>query len=339
MNRTKYVKLKCVALTLMLLGLSNVQAQSASISRNNNGQYVEDVDTLSSYKSQGIRHVQYTNGDASYGSVNSVGQRAHQGTYGTRPSLGGTDNHYNPSIQLQYERDPSGLMHQVEVEPLTEGRALVRVQATRRAQVKVSVDTHGRTFVLQEVSPGVYEGLVSGIDPYRNVYVSTTATKNNMQAQMVHALIPNIPLVDQALVDQGYDPRYEPHRPPVHHHPLMVQYGTVESVIQMHKQVHDGSGNVAGTVLGGVVGGVLGNQVGGGSGKDIATVLGVLGGAYAGNQISKNQGAPGTTLVPFWRVNVRMSDGSLRSIDYDQPIELLYGQKVVVRGNQIQPVR
>lgn len=105
-------------------------------------------------------------------------------------------------------------------------------------------------------------------------------------------------------------------------------YGTVQSVdlVQGESQT---SG--AGAVLGGVIGAVVGRQIGGGSGRDAATAVGVVGGAVAGNQIEKNRRG----ARDFYRVNVRFQDGSQRSFDYDQPVDLRPGDRVTLQNNQL----
>jgi outer membrane lipoprotein SlyB len=80
--------------------------------------------------------------------------------------------------------------------------------------------------------------------------------------------------------------------------------GTVTDVRYMKKE---GEGSGAGLIAGGIIGGVLGHQVGGGRGKDVATVAGAAGGAYAGHQIEKN-----AKSTNYWRVDVKMDDGSSR---------------------------
>ena len=105
-------------------------------------------------------------------------------------------------------------------------------------------------------------------------------------------------------------------------------YGTVQSVdlVQAENQT---SG--AGAVLGGVIGGVIGRQFGNGSGRHVGTAVGVVGGAVAGNQIEKNQRG----ARDFYRVNVRFQDGSQRSFDYDQAVDLRPGDRVTLQNNQL----
>ena len=101
--------------------------------------------------------------------------------------------------------------------------------------------------------------------------------------------------------------------------------GTVESVSPAQASA---SASGLGAVAGGVVGGVVGNQVGSGRGRTLATVAGAAGGAMAGNAVERNR----NTHTVF-RVNVRMQDGSLRTIDSGSSFAV--GQPVTVKGNTI----
>ena len=98
--------------------------------------------------------------------------------------------------------------------------------------------------------------------------------------------------------------------------------GTVESVAAVHRQ---GSGGGVGTVAGGAIGAVIGNQIGKSSGRAMATILGAIGGGVAGNMIEKNM-----KKETAYRVQVRMDDGSLRTVE--QAAQPVVGSKVTVDG-------
>ncbi|MFZ5519945.1 MAG: glycine zipper 2TM domain-containing protein [Pseudomonadota bacterium] len=102
--------------------------------------------------------------------------------------------------------------------------------------------------------------------------------------------------------------------------------GTVESVRAVQVA---GQGTGLGAVAGGVVGGVVGNQFGKGSGNTAMTVLGAVGGGYAGHQIEKR--ARSQTV---YQVRVRMSDGSLRTVQSSTAWSV--GAPVRVEGNQLR---
>lgn len=103
--------------------------------------------------------------------------------------------------------------------------------------------------------------------------------------------------------------------------------GTVESVTPIQREA---AGSGAGAVAGAVLGGLLGNQVGGGDGKTIATVIGVLGGGWAGNTVEKRM-----KKEMVYQVEVRMEDGSTRTVEQTSPIAV--GSRVTVDGNVIGP--
>ncbi|MBC7436450.1 MAG: glycine zipper 2TM domain-containing protein [Bdellovibrionales bacterium] len=109
--------------------------------------------------------------------------------------------------------------------------------------------------------------------------------------------------------------------------------GVVESVTPVTRQGEvNGIGNSeigVGTIAGGVLGAVLGNQVGNGNGRTAATVLGAAGGAYAGNVVEKKM-----KKVTVYQMNIRMNDGSYRTIEQGSAIAT--GSRVVVDGQTVR---
>ena len=101
-------------------------------------------------------------------------------------------------------------------------------------------------------------------------------------------------------------------------------------VAAIHEVKQAGEGTGAGAVAGGVLGGVVGHQIGGGRGKDAMTVVGAVGGAVAGHQIEKQIRAK-----TVWRIDVKMEDGSMRSITQSNPPSFAVGAKVRVNGSQL----
>jgi len=104
--------------------------------------------------------------------------------------------------------------------------------------------------------------------------------------------------------------------------------GTVESVTPIQREAAAGSG--VGALAGAVLGGLLGNQVGGGDGKTIATVIGAIGGGWAGNAVEKRM-----KKETAYQVEVRMEDGSTRSVEQSSPPAV--GARVTVEGGVIGP--
>ncbi|MDZ7937556.1 MAG: glycine zipper 2TM domain-containing protein [Rhodoferax sp.] len=109
--------------------------------------------------------------------------------------------------------------------------------------------------------------------------------------------------------------------------PLMcAQCGRVEAVTPFQREAKaSGVGAVAGAVLGGLVG----NQFGGGDGKTVATIAGALGGGWAGNTVEKKMKSE-----TVYRVDVRMENGSLRTLEQTQPVAV--GSRVTVDGTTLR---
>jgi outer membrane lipoprotein SlyB len=108
-----------------------------------------------------------------------------------------------------------------------------------------------------------------------------------------------------------------------------AQCGVVETVTAQPRG--DGTSSGLGAAAGAALGGWLANQFGSGDGKNFATMLGMLGGTWAGNMLEK-EFRKGTA----YRIDVRMPDGSLRSIDYSSSLPV--GSVVRVDGNSLTPV-
>ncbi|CAG4884337.1 conserved protein of unknown function [Georgfuchsia toluolica] len=105
--------------------------------------------------------------------------------------------------------------------------------------------------------------------------------------------------------------------------------GTVESV---HAVQVKGEGSGVGIVAGGIAGALLGNGIGRGAGRSLATVAGAAGGAYAGNEIEKN-----TKKHISYRIRVRMSDGSIRTLHQSEAPGVSAGDRVkIVDGTIVQ---
>ena len=108
---------------------------------------------------------------------------------------------------------------------------------------------------------------------------------------------------------------------------LCYSCGTVESIREIEKP---GDGSGLGAVGGAVGGAVLGRQFGNGRGKDLLSVLGAVGGGYAGHQIEKN-----VRTVKSYEVQVRMEDGSLRTVSSASQPNWRAGDRVKVDGGSI----
>jgi outer membrane lipoprotein SlyB len=82
--------------------------------------------------------------------------------------------------------------------------------------------------------------------------------------------------------------------------------GVVESVTPVKVQ---GQTNGVGAVAGGVGGAVVGNRIAGNHNRALGGVIGAVGGGLLGNAIEKHE-----RTTTAYDVNVRMSDGSLRTV-------------------------
>ena len=100
--------------------------------------------------------------------------------------------------------------------------------------------------------------------------------------------------------------------------------GRVESV---EARATPGQGSGLGAVAGGVAGALLGKQIGKGNGNKAATILGAIGGAYAGDQAERY-----VRKTETYDVNVRMDDGSYRTVTANQPNTRVGEQVRVVDG-------
>ena len=116
----------------------------------------------------------------------------------------------------------------------------------------------------------------------------------------------------------------ETHQPTRH---VCSNCGAIESINAVEEA---GQGSGLGAITGGVVGGLVGNQIGQGNGKTVATIAGVAGGAYAGNQIEKN-----VKKTSHYNIEVRMEDGSFRTITQKSAVGLSYGDKVKIIDGEI----
>lgn len=109
---------------------------------------------------------------------------------------------------------------------------------------------------------------------------------------------------------------------------VCLNCATVTAVTPVERE---GAPSGAGAVAGGVLGALVGNQFGGGDGKTLATIAGAVGGGMAGNAVEKKM-----KKVTVYRVDLRMDDGSVHSIEQATPASV--GARVRVEGNTLQPL-
>ncbi len=100
---------------------------------------------------------------------------------------------------------------------------------------------------------------------------------------------------------------------------------TQATVMAIDRIEEAGDGSGLGVIGGGIVGGALGNQIGGGNGRKAMTVLGAVGGAVAGNALEKK-----VRSTVHYDVQVRMADGSVRKLRYDDAPPFQPGDRIRV---------
>ncbi|MDO8788114.1 MAG: glycine zipper 2TM domain-containing protein [Sulfuritalea sp.] len=109
--------------------------------------------------------------------------------------------------------------------------------------------------------------------------------------------------------------------------PPCVDCGVVSNVRQV---TNEGQGTGAGAIIGGLAGGVLGSNVGRGNTRTLASIAGAVGGGLLGNSIEKSQ-----RQTTSYQVNLRMDDGSIRTIAADALPSWRIGDKVKLVGGAI----
>lgn len=206
----------------------------------------------------------------------------------------------------------AALVHErVKSEPVAVVAALAPGQASTLALAPLAKDDVPILVAKQAVRPVVRA----------QVAPKTIATKPAQAGEVVEKAV----VVSQATPDKEWVPLPQGtgQAPKV----VCAVCGTVESVTPIQREA---AGSGVGVVAGAVLGGLLGNQVGGGDGKTIATVIGALGGGWAGNTVEKRMKKEIVYLV-----EVRMEDGSTRSVEQSSPAAV--GSRVTVDGNVISP--
>ncbi|HZQ72241.1 MAG TPA: glycine zipper 2TM domain-containing protein [Burkholderiales bacterium] len=113
--------------------------------------------------------------------------------------------------------------------------------------------------------------------------------------------------------------------------PHCVNCGVVQDVKEVEVK---GEGSGLGAVAGGVVGAVVGNQFGHGTGNTVMTVAGAAGGALAGNEIEKR-----AKTKKRYDVAVRMADGSMKTVSFEEQPTWRAGDHVKVENGVLQASR
>lgn len=106
--------------------------------------------------------------------------------------------------------------------------------------------------------------------------------------------------------------------------------GVVESVREVSTPATESNG--VGPIAGGIAGAVVGNQFGKGMGRNVATVLGAAVGAFGGREIEQRVRA-----TKHWEVQVRLDDGSSRTINSEAQPYWQGGERVRLVDGRLTP--
>jgi len=100
------------------------------------------------------------------------------------------------------------------------------------------------------------------------------------------------------------------------------------TVVGVRHEKRKGEGGAVGIVAGAAAGGLLGNQFGKGDGKTALTVAGAVGGGFVGNEVQKR-----VSSREVWITQVKMRDGSVRTVEHGQQPAWKAGQLVRLGAN------
>lgn len=99
-------------------------------------------------------------------------------------------------------------------------------------------------------------------------------------------------------------------------------------VVRVAQTEVKGEATGMGAVVGGVAGAVIGREIA--DRRDVGTVVGAAGGAIAGHQIERH-----ARTKQRYTVQVRMEDGSTRTVTYDEPPAWKNGDRVRVQNGKL----
>ncbi len=241
-----------------------------------------------------------------------------------------------------------------QVPQLTPGSQLnFSLYGTPGAEATVQIDGARREMGLQEVEPGIYEGIYT-IDAQdriapdgrvtatlrRGDRVASTVLAESLQLGGVTTTASASPLppvteradnnppprvgrpVPPAPIGSAMPPRQEQ---PV---PQWQSACTDCAVVESIRAVDAGGGRgYVGAITGGLVGAILGDQFGRGDGRRFARILGALGGALAGREIERG----GLRRTRF-EVVLRLPNGTAQTRSYESAPPFKVGDTVRLRA-------
>lgn len=216
---------------------------------------------------------------------------------------------------------------------------------TPDAEASLQIDGARRSLDLQEVQPGIYEGIYTiaaddRIGPQGQV--TATLRRGHQVARTVldEALLLGAqasppagpPVLAGTPADEPAPVRRSPRiGTPVPAAPALPAAPGCDdcAVVESIRAVDLGEqGGFLGALTGGLFGAILGNQVGDGDGRRLARIVGALGGALAGRELERS-GSRRTR----WDVVLRLPSGAAQTRSYDRAPPFRVGDTVRVGGD------
>jgi outer membrane lipoprotein SlyB len=108
--------------------------------------------------------------------------------------------------------------------------------------------------------------------------------------------------------------------------------GKCGTITRVETIAYEGDKGAQGAVAGVIIGGLLGNQIGSGSGRTAATIAGAIGGGLVGRKVDRNDSANGERGL---RLEIRMDNGSMRTVEIAGTPRLYKGDRVRVERNRV----
>ena len=178
--------------------------------------------------------------------------------------------------------------------------------------------------VLNEISPGIYEGAHT-IKNRDRIAANSVVTGNlRIGKRETSAVLGQSLLAASVARPQSPSRARQVAR-------LCDNCGVVEAINLVEVK---GDGSYLGMIAGGVAGALLGSQVGQGRGTTVAEVAGAAGGAYAGKEIEKRM-----KTTKHYEVVVRLENGGSKTVSYAAQPGFAVGAKVKLENGTLAVVQ
>lgn len=178
--------------------------------------------------------------------------------------------------------------------------------------------------VLNEISPGIYEGAHT-IKNRDRIAANSVVTGNLRIGKRETSAVLGQSLLAASVARSQSPPRARQAAR------LCDNCGVVEAINLVEVK---GDGSYLGMIAGGVAGALLGSQVGQGRGTTVAEVAGAAGGAYAGKEIEKRM-----KTTKHYEVVVRLENGGSKTVSYAAQPGFAVGAKVKVENGTLAVVQ